>query len=76
MYGTAEDLNDSNYKIFSKKIEIDLINNLSLSYFENKMSYSGSSLLRWAIIDIRDNVATVYATYISREEIYNDHNSV
>lgn len=57
-------------------MKIDLIKNLSLSYFENKISNSGSTLLQWAIVDINDNVATVYATYISREEKSNAVNSV
>ena len=68
MFGMVEDLKDSNYKIISKKININLPKNLSLSYFEDKIKTPHDKLLKWAIINIENNVATIYTTYVSREE--------
>lgn len=69
MSGMVKGSKDLNYNVISKKFKIDLPKCLSVEYVENKIYIQNSTLLRWFVIDLNGQEATVYATmYIENEE--------
>lgn len=67
MSGMGKGLKDWNYKVYDERITIDLPSDLSIDYFENKINYSKAILLRWAIIKLDANKATINATFLGKE---------